>query len=135
MNTHVQGRRPWRRALVASLAATTLLFTTFTSAGSASDGTPEEPLAGDLEVIPASEVIGMSDDPGASVRRKKDSSLVRAAEAVRETAVQAARQTNWTAVWLAVLGLLSLAMLLRYRRRASFAAPPTHNHATLSTET
>src|SRR5690606_3439367 len=27
---------------------TTLLFTTFTSAGSASDGTPEEPLAGDL---------------------------------------------------------------------------------------
>ncbi|HLT17111.1 MAG TPA: phosphate acyltransferase PlsX [Acidimicrobiales bacterium] len=49
-------------------------------------GQPEvlEPLAGDLEVIPASEVIGMSDDPGASVRRKKDSSLVRAAEAVRD---------------------------------------------------
>ncbi|MFP5254989.1 MAG: phosphate acyltransferase PlsX [Acidimicrobiia bacterium] len=43
-----------------------------------------EPLAGDLEVIPASEVIGMSDDPGASVRKKKDSSLVRAAEAVRD---------------------------------------------------
>lgn len=49
-------------------------------------GPPEvlEPLAGDLEIIPASEVIGMSDDPGASVRRKKDSSLVRAAEAVRD---------------------------------------------------
>jgi len=49
-------------------------------------GQPEvlEPLAGDLEVIPASEVIGMSDDPGASVRRKKDSSLVRSAEAVRD---------------------------------------------------
>ena len=41
-------------------------------------------LAGDLEVIPASEVIGMSADPGTSVRRMKDSSLVRAAEAVRD---------------------------------------------------
>jgi len=49
-------------------------------------GQPEvlEPLAGALEVIPASEVIAMSDDPGSSVRRKKDSSLVRAAEAVRD---------------------------------------------------
>jgi glycerol-3-phosphate acyltransferase PlsX len=41
-------------------------------------------LAGDLEVIPASEVIAMDADPGASVRRMKDSSLVRAAEAVRD---------------------------------------------------
>ena len=39
---------------------------------------------GDLPVFPASEVIGMSDDPGQGVRRKKDSSLVRAAEAVRD---------------------------------------------------
>jgi phosphate acyltransferase len=37
-----------------------------------------------LRVIAASEVIEMSDDPGPSVRRKKDSSLVRAAEAVRD---------------------------------------------------
>jgi glycerol-3-phosphate acyltransferase PlsX len=49
-------------------------------------GQPEvlEPLAGDLEIIPASEVIPMSADPGSSVRRMKDSSLVRAAEAVRD---------------------------------------------------
>lgn len=49
-------------------------------------GRPEvlEPLARGLEVIPASEVIPMSADPGASVRRMKDSSLVRAAEAVRD---------------------------------------------------
>ena len=49
-------------------------------------GQPEvlEPRAGDLEVIPASEVIPMSADPGASVRKMKDSSLVRAAEAVRD---------------------------------------------------
>ncbi|MHB1502813.1 MAG: phosphate acyltransferase PlsX [Acidimicrobiales bacterium] len=39
---------------------------------------------GGLEVIPASEVIGMDEEPGAAVRRKKDSSLVRAAEAVRD---------------------------------------------------
>jgi phosphate acyltransferase len=39
---------------------------------------------GGLEVIPASEVIGMRDDPAQGVRRKKDSSLVRAAEAVRD---------------------------------------------------
>jgi glycerol-3-phosphate acyltransferase PlsX len=35
---------------------------------------------GGLEVIPASEVIAMDADPGKSVRRMKDSSLVRAAE-------------------------------------------------------
>ncbi|HXY42839.1 MAG TPA: phosphate acyltransferase PlsX [Acidimicrobiales bacterium] len=39
---------------------------------------------GDLEVIPASEVIGMSEDAARGVRTKKDSSLVRAAEAVRD---------------------------------------------------
>src|SRR5438874_43998 len=37
-----------------------------------------------LDVIVASEVIEMHDDPAAGVRRKKDSSLVRAAEAVRD---------------------------------------------------
>ncbi|MDA8037564.1 MAG: phosphate acyltransferase PlsX, partial [Actinomycetota bacterium] len=39
---------------------------------------------GGLEILPASEVIAMDDDPGRSVRTKKDSSLVRAAEAVRD---------------------------------------------------
>jgi glycerol-3-phosphate acyltransferase PlsX len=37
-----------------------------------------------LEVLAASEVIGMAADPGSSVRTMKDSSLVRAAEAVRD---------------------------------------------------
>jgi glycerol-3-phosphate acyltransferase PlsX len=48
-------------------------------------GVPE--LLGDplgLEVIACSEVIAMDDDPAASVRKKKDSSLVRAAELVRD---------------------------------------------------
>lgn len=37
-----------------------------------------------LEVVACGEVIAMDDDPAASVRRKKDSSLVRAAELVRD---------------------------------------------------
>ncbi len=44
----------------------------------------EECDPGSLEVLACSEVITMHDDPGSSVRRKKDSSLVRAAEAVRD---------------------------------------------------
>jgi glycerol-3-phosphate acyltransferase PlsX len=49
-------------------------------------GRPEdvESLRGDLGLIPASEVIEMDADAGQSVRRMKDSSLVRAAEAVRD---------------------------------------------------
>jgi len=39
---------------------------------------------GDLAVQPASEVISMHEDPAQGVRRKKDSSVVRAAEAVRD---------------------------------------------------
>lgn len=39
---------------------------------------------GGLDLIEASEVIEMDDDPAHGVRRKKDSSLVRAAEAVRD---------------------------------------------------
>jgi glycerol-3-phosphate acyltransferase PlsX len=49
-------------------------------------GQPEALAAvrGDLEVVPASQVITMDADPGSSVRNLKDSSLVRAAEAVRD---------------------------------------------------
>jgi phosphate acyltransferase len=38
----------------------------------------------DIELIPASELIAMDEEPGAAVRTKKDSTLVRAAEAVRD---------------------------------------------------
>jgi len=48
-------------------------------------GTPDvADLAGDLPLIEASEVIAMDADPGTSVRRMKDATLVRAAEAVRD---------------------------------------------------
>lgn len=39
---------------------------------------------GDLPLVEASEVIGMDEDAAQGVRRKKDSTLVRAAEAVRD---------------------------------------------------
>jgi len=42
------------------------------------------PIVDGIELIDASEVIEMHDDPAQGVRRKKDSSLVRAAEAVRD---------------------------------------------------
>ncbi|NND75650.1 MAG: phosphate acyltransferase PlsX [Ilumatobacter sp.] len=42
-----------------------------------------------IDLIEASEVIGMHDDPAQGVRRKKDSTLVRAAEAVRDGAASA----------------------------------------------
>ena len=47
-------------------------------------GPPEQLSGSGLEVIPAREVVGMDADPGTSVRRLKDSSVVRAAEAVRD---------------------------------------------------
>ena len=48
-------------------------------------GTPDvADLAGDLPLIEASEVIAMDADAGQAVRRMKDSTLVRAAEAVRD---------------------------------------------------
>ena len=40
--------------------------------------------AGDLEVLACTEVIEMHDDPGRAVRAKKDASVLRAAEAVRD---------------------------------------------------
>ena len=47
-------------------------------------GPPDQIEAGDLPVIAATEVVAMDEDPGRAVRTKKDSSLVRAAEAVRD---------------------------------------------------
>jgi phosphate acyltransferase len=45
--------------------------------------------AGDLEVVEASQVIAMDADPASSVRTMKDSSLVRAAELVRDAKASA----------------------------------------------
>ena len=48
------------------------------------DGLDSRTLAGSVEFLHAGEVVAMDDDPAKSVRRKKDSSLVRCAEAVRD---------------------------------------------------
>lgn len=47
-------------------------------------GPPDLADVDDLTLIPASEQIAMDEEPGSAVRTKKDSSLVRAAEAVRD---------------------------------------------------
>jgi glycerol-3-phosphate acyltransferase PlsX len=47
-------------------------------------GPPDLEGRGELPLIEAGEVIAMDDDPAQGVRRKKDSTLVRAAEAVRD---------------------------------------------------
>jgi phosphate acyltransferase len=81
-------------------------------------GRPEdlEPLRGDLDVVPASQVIGMDADPGSSVRTMKDSSLVRAAEAVRDGHASAMVSAGNTGATMA-------SALLRLRRIKGVARP------------
>ncbi len=80
-------------------------------------GRPEElGDTGGLEVVSASEVIGMHDDPGQGVRRKKDSSLVRAAEAVRDGTASAMVSAGNTGATMA-------AALLRMGRLPGVARP------------
>lgn len=69
-----------------------------------------------LEVIPASEVIAMDEDPGPGVRRKKDSSLVRAAEAVRDGKASAMVSAGNTGATMA-------SALLRMGRLSGVARP------------
>ena len=67
-------------------------------------GDPDRLGRSSLEVIAASEVIAMDEDPGQGVRRKKDSSLVRAAEAVRDGRASAMVSAgNTGATWGAAL--------------------------------
>jgi phosphate acyltransferase len=69
-------------AIVAGARAAAAAGTPIVLVGPADLG--EQVDIGDLEVIVASEVIAMDEDGGKAVRRKKDSTLVRAAEAVRD---------------------------------------------------
>ena len=57
---------------------------------------------GDLPLIEASEVIEMDEDPASGVRRKKDSTLVRAAEAVRDGKASAMISAGNTGATMAV---------------------------------
>jgi phosphate acyltransferase len=71
---------------------------------------------GDLEVIAASEVIGMDEEPGSAVRNKKDSSLVRCAEAVRDGQASAMVSAGNT-------GAAMASALLRFGRITKVARP------------
>lgn len=69
-----------------------------------------------MEVIPASEVIEMHDDPGSAVRTKKDSSLVVAAQAVRDGSASAMISAGNTGATMA-------SALLRMGRISGVARP------------
>lgn len=71
---------------------------------------------GDLQVLAASEVIDMKDEPGAAVRAKKDSSIVRAAEAVRDGQASAMVSAGNT-------GAAMAAALLRFGRLPKVSRP------------
>jgi glycerol-3-phosphate acyltransferase PlsX len=71
---------------------------------------------GGLEILPASEVIAMTDDPAHGVRRKKDSSLVRAAEAVRDGKASAMVSAGNTGATMA-------SALLRFGRLPNVTRP------------
>lgn len=88
--------------------------------------------AGSLEVLVASEVIAMDDDPAKSVRTKRDSTLVRAAEAVRDGKASAMISAGNTGATMA-------SALLRMGRITGVARPaiatpvpvPGKHHAVL----
>jgi glycerol-3-phosphate acyltransferase PlsX len=71
---------------------------------------------GDLEIIEANEVIGMDEDPARSVRTKRDSTLVRAAEAVRDGKASAMVSAGNTGATMA-------SALLRMGRISGVARP------------
>lgn len=80
-------------------------------------GVPE--LMGDplgLEVVACTEIIAMDDDPAASVRKKKDSSLVRCAELVRDAEASAMVSAGNTGATMA-------SALLRMGRLSSVIRP------------
>jgi glycerol-3-phosphate acyltransferase PlsX len=71
---------------------------------------------GDLPLHPAAEVIAMDEDPAHGVRKKKDSSLVRAAEAVRDGTASAMVSAGNT-------GAAMASALLRMGRLPGVARP------------
>ena len=71
---------------------------------------------GSLKLHPASQVIGMADEPGRAVRTMKDSSIVRAAERVRDGHASAMVSAGNT-------GAVAAAALLRMKRIPGVSRP------------
>jgi glycerol-3-phosphate acyltransferase PlsX len=84
---------------------------------------------GDLEVLEASEVIAMDADAGTSVRTMKDSSLVRAAEAVRDGRASAMVSAGNTGATMAS-ALLRMGRLSKVARPAIATPIPVPGSAT-----
>lgn len=80
-----------------------------------------------LEVIEASEVIGMDDDGAKSVRTMKDSSLVRAAEAVRDGRASAMISAGNTGATMAS-ALLRMGRIKGVKRPAIATPIPVPGH-------
>jgi phosphate acyltransferase len=80
------------------------------------DGVDVGGLAASVELLHAGEVVAMDDDPAKSVRRKKDSSLVRCAEAVRDGRAEAMVSAGNTGATMA-------SALLRMGRIRGIARP------------
>jgi len=82
---------------------------------------------GDLPLIHASEVIAMDDDAAQGVRRKKDSTLVRAAEAVRDGKAGAMVSAGNTGATMAS-ALLRMGRIRNVSRPAIAAVIPVPGH-------
>ena len=82
---------------------------------------------GDLPLIVATEVIEMDDDPAQGVRRKKDSTLVRAAEAVRDGKASAMISAGNTGATMAS-ALLRMGRLRGVNRPAIATPLPVPGH-------
>ncbi len=82
---------------------------------------------GDLDLIVASEVITMDDDPAQGVRRKKDSTLVRAAEAVRDGKASAMVSAGNTGATMAA-ALLRMGRIKGVNRPAIATPIPVPGH-------
>ena len=80
------------------------------------DGVGSRGLPGSIDFLHAGEVVAMDDDPAKSVRRKKDSSLVRCAEAVRDDRADAMVSAGNTGATMA-------SALLRMGRIRGIARP------------
>lgn len=83
---------------------------------------------GDLPLIAASEVIDMHEDGGKAVRRKKDSTLVRAAEAVRDGQASAMVSAGNTGATMAS-ALLRMGRISGVKRPAIATIIPVPNQA------
>ena len=75
------------------------------------------PDTGGIEVLPAAEVVDMADDPVQAVRRKRDASIVRAAEAVRQGRASALVSAGNTGATMAA-ALLRMGRIISVQRPA-----------------